>query len=225
MDYRPALYSSQYNKSKEWVLVSAQLIEIIFLAGIAFLIISKFISLLGTTNEDDSAKNRSFFGEPGSMKDVTDSVPTDSPKNKKNFKSIIKIAKKIKRQDQASSEELQAVFSIFPNFNPEKFLIGAKGAFSMIIEALASKDLSIIEELVDKRFIDQVKGLHDAYGKLSSKDVEASIKDSYSLGQSVYVKVGFKAKTIKLKQLKEEWVFTKNVGQSGPDWYLSNIDR
>jgi predicted lipid-binding transport protein (Tim44 family) len=207
--------------------VSAQLIEIIFLAGIAFFIISKFISLLGTTNEDDPAKNRSFFGEASSMKDVTDSTPSESPvrQKKQGLNSIIKIAKKIKRQEQASLEELRAVFSIFPNFNPEKFLIGSKSAFAMIIEALGEKDLETIEELVDKRFLDQVKNMHNVYGRLTSKEVDASIKDSYSLGQAVYVKVLFKGKTSKVKSLKEEWVFTKNVGQSGPDWYLSNIDR
>lgn len=209
--------------------MSAQIIEIILLAGIAFFIISKFISLLGTTNEDDPAKNRSFFGEPASLKDVTDSVPADLEKRKRKdgLKSIIKIAQKIKKQDQQNSEELQAVFGIFPNFNPEKFLIGAKGAFVMIIDALANKDLETIEALVDKRFIDQVKNMHDVYGKFAKGEVDASIKDSYSLGQSVYVKVLFKGKNItsKVKSMKEEWVFTKNVGQSGPDWYLSNIDR
>lgn len=209
--------------------MSAQIIEIIFLAAIAFIIISKFISLLGTTNEDDPAKNRSFFGEASGMKDVTDSgISEESVKKKKaGIKSIIKIAQKIKKQDQASSEELKAVFAIFPRFNPEKFLSGAKGAFSMIIEALNAKDLEAIEELVDKRFIDQIKNMSNVYGKPSKNEIEASITDSYSLGQSVYVKVLFKGKDItsKVKSLKEEWVFTKNVGQSGPDWYLSNIDR
>lgn len=194
--------------------MSAQIIEILFFAGIAFLIINKFISILGTTDEDDPAKKMgSIFGEPGGMKDVTNSATNSK---------IVKVVKKAKKQNYP--EHLEGIYNIFPDFNVEKFLKGAKGAFSMIVEALDKKDLGAIEDLVDKRYIDQIKELDKVYGAKSGK-LEASIVDSYSLGNSVYVKVLFKGATSKIKALKEEWVFTKNIQQMGPDWHLSNIDR
>ena len=204
--------------------MSAQLIEILFLAGIAFLIISKFISILGTTDEDDPARKAgSFFGEPKGMKDVTNTVSAGADDTK--VRSLLKIAKKLKKLDKEELEHLKAIFTIFPDFNMDKFLKGAKAAFGMVVSALHEKDLATIEELVDKRFIEQVKDMSAIYGKTPSKAMEASIVDSYSLGNSVYVKVLFKGSTSKVKSLKEEWVFTKNIQQSGPDWFLSNIER
>lgn len=203
--------------------MSAQFIEIIFLGAVAFLIISKFISLLGTTDEDDPARKGpggSFFGEPKGMKDVTATAEEEEKKSK----GIITLTKKIKRVGKVP-EHMEAIYEASPNFNPEKFLKGAKGAFSMIVEALHGKDVKTLEDLVDKRYFDQIKELGDTYGKSVGKNLEASIIDSYSLGNSIYLKVKFKGSTSKVKSLKEEWVFTKNIQQSGPDWYLCNIER
>ena len=218
-------YSSIFGHSRRRILVSVQLLEIIFLGAIAFLIISKFISILGTTDEDDPAKKSSggsFFGEPGGMKDVTNSVPRSEEESRQKV-AILK--RHIKKAAKSVPEDMQAVFEAFPNFDAEKFLGGAKGAFSMIIVALHEKDLQTIADLVDKRYLDQVKELSATYGKIPGKKIEASIVDTYSLGNSVYVKVRFKGSTSKVKSLKEEWVFTKNIQQSGPDWFLCNIER
>lgn len=222
LNYRTYYRAAQTNKSRERDL-STHLIELILLAGIAFLIINKFISILGTSDEDDpTRKSGSFFGEPSGLKDVTRSVPQEEAGAKAN--NIINIAKRIKKTSAKVPEHMEALYNAFPNFEPEKFLKGAKGALSMVITALNQKDLDIIEDLVDKRYIEQIKELSDTYGA-SAKKIEASIIDSYSLGNSIYAKVLFKGATSKIKSLKEEWVFTKNLQQSGPDWYLSNIER
>lgn len=206
--------------------MSVQLLEIIFLGAVAFLIISKFISLLGTTDEDDPAKKSSggsFFGEPGGMKDVTNSVTQE--RQDRDKAAVINLKKHLKKSAKPVAEHMKAIYEAFPNFNVEKFLTGAKGAFSMIIVALHEKDLETIEELVDKRYVDQVKEMSDIYGKVPNKKMEASVVDTYSLGNSIFVKVRFKGSTSKMKSLKEEWVFTKNIQQTGPDWYLCNIER
>jgi len=203
--------------------VSAQMIEIIFLGFIAFLIISKFLSILGTTDDDDPARKSSgsIFGEPV-MKDVTRSVPEE---NQSKAGAIINLTKRLKKDAMKGKEHMESIYRHFPNFDSEKFLKGAKGAFDMIISALNEKDLEVIEGLVDKRYIDQIKELGSVYGKSFSKDIESSIIDSYSLGNSIYIKVKFIGSTSKIKALKEEWVFTKNIQQSGPDWFLCNIER
>ena len=54
--------------------MSVQLLELLFFAGIAFLIINKLISTLGTTSDDDPAKRNSYFGENASLKDVTNTT-------------------------------------------------------------------------------------------------------------------------------------------------------
>jgi predicted lipid-binding transport protein (Tim44 family) len=200
--------------------VAAQLLEILFFAGIAFLIISKFISILGTTDDDDPARKMgSFFGEPKGLKDVT-----NNHNNEGQAAQLLKSLKNVKKLGELDDENLKAIFEVLPDFDSRKFLNGAKGAFGMIIEALDKKDSDTINELVDKRFIDQIKTMKDVYGK-SASNLEAKIVDSYSFGNSIYVKVLFDGKTDKIKKLQEEWVFTKNIQQTGPDWYLSNIER
>lgn len=205
--------------------MSAQLIEIIFLGAVAFIIISKFLSLLGTTDEDDPARKSpgsSYFGAPKGMKDVTGSADANE---ESKAKAILKITKRLKKEAGSALEHMKAIYEAYPNFDAEKFLTGAKGAFSMIIKALDEKDLETIEDLVDRRYVDQIKEFGDNYGKNPGKKLDASIIDSYSLGNSIYIKVKFTGSTSKIKSLKEEWVFTKNIQQSGPDWFLCNIER
>lgn len=204
--------------------MSAQLIEILFLAGVAFFIISKFISILGTTDEDDPARKfGSHFGEPASLKDVTGTVPEQDDRVTK----ILSLGKKMRKLEAEADDHLKAVYEKFPHFDGDKFLGGAKAAFPMIITALHAKDTKTLGELVDKRFLSQLHGSSAMYGKMKSEKIKASLVDSYSFGNSVYVKVLFEGSNItdKIKNLNEEWVFTKNVAQSGPDWHLSNIDR
>jgi predicted lipid-binding transport protein (Tim44 family) len=204
--------------------VSAQFIEILFLAGIAFLIISKFISMLGTTDDDDPARNLgSNFGEPTSMKNVTGTVP---PEADERVLKILRLGKKLKGLDEETSQSLAAVLDKFPNFEPELFLKNAKSAFFMVLTALEEQDLDTLEELVDKRFLDQIKKMDSKYGKMRSDKLKAKCADSYSFGNSIYVKVLFEGNNItdNIKSLKEEWVFTKNITQNGPEWYLSNIE-
>ncbi len=202
--------------------MSGQLIEILFLAGIAFLIISKFISMLGTTDEDDPARSLgSNFGEPTSLKNVTGTAQEDE-----RVVKILKLGKKIKKLDGEDNKIFDAVLDKVPNFDPEKFINGAKSAFNMIITALHEKDLDTLEDLVDKRFLSQLQTMEKLYGNIGSGKVKADCVDSYSFGNSIYVKVLFEGTNVteKKKNLKEEWVFTKNITQTGPDWYLSNIE-
>ena len=46
-------------------------------------------------------------------------------------------------------------------------------------------------------------------------------------GNNIFVKVLFAGKNItdKIKELHEEWTFTKSTLSSSPDWHLTNIDR
>lgn len=205
--------------------MSAQLVEILFLGGVAFFIISKFISMLGTTDDEDPARNLgSNFGEPTGLKNVTGTAPEADERVVK----ILRLGKKIKQLDAEGNEPLLAVLDKFPNFDPEKFLSSAKSAFNMIITALHEKDSDTLEELVDKRFVSQIRNMTAQYGAIARLDqIKASCIDSYNFGNSVYVRVLFEGSNVtdKMKSLKEEWVFTKNITQRGPDWYLSNIDR
>lgn len=206
--------------------MSGQLIELIIFAGIAFFVINKLISTLGTTSKDAS-----FFGESGSIKDVTHTgrAATISRPNfaKKKSKISLKglVATGCVKDVEASMPE---VLSKLPAFKPENFLKGSKAAFQMILSAAKKGDQAELETLVDKRYMDRFTEMSEAYGDLTEKpDFTAHISEMYLFGNNVFVKVLFAGKNItnKVKDLKEEWTFAKNALVAGPEWYLTNIDK
>jgi len=200
--------------------MSAQMVEILILAVIAFLIISKLLSVLGTTDEDDPAKKKtgSFFGEPKGMKDVTGTIEPIDPKTAR--RKIIPLRENVVfSHDIKTNDIISQIVEKMPDFNHEKFLKGAKGACTMILDALSKNDEKALAELVDKRFLEELSKKADHYNKASTSDINATYEDAYSFGNSIYIKI-----LISGKSFKEFWVFTRNLAQSGPDWHLSNIE-
>ena len=199
--------------------MSAQMVEILILAVIAFFIISKLLSVLGTTDEDDPMKKKagSFFGEPKGLKDVTGTVV--EPVSTAGSKVIPLRANVVFSDDTKVNDIIRQIVEKMPDFNHEKFLKGSKGAFKMVLEALMKHDEKTLTTLVDKRFLTELEGKVEHYKKASISDVTAAFEDAYSFGNSIYIKVMMSG-----KKFKEFWVFTRNLNQAGPDWHLSNIE-
>ncbi len=211
--------------------MSPQLLELLFLAGIAFILINKLISMLGTTNPNDATSGKSFFGEKNQIKDVTPLYSNDE-NNKIKPKNLAN-AEKIRAQEflvtEKQEELINAIADIaqkLPNFKVANFIRNSKSAFQMILEALASNN-SDLSELVDKRYIDKIKEL--AYGSFIGNvdNLEAKISEAYSFGNSLFIKVLFSGQNItqNCQYLQEEWTFSKNMLQNSPIWYLNNIDK
>lgn len=214
--------------------MSGQLIELIIFAAIAFFVINKLIAILGTTSEDNPSNNNSFFGESSSLKDVTNTnagkksakiIKTKFSQEKTTpLKGII-----VTENEKDIQEGLMNLLSKLPSFNPVKFLSNAKAAFHMIIEAGDAQDEEELQSLVDKRYLESFKSSVTLYGKITSdkKDLDAHISEIYLFGNNLFIKVLFTGKAIssKLKNLHEEWTFTKSALSSTPEWHLTNIDR
>lgn len=206
--------------------MSAQIIELIFLAFVALLVIGKLISILGS----DEGGGRSYFGESGSIKDVTASakkisLPFIKQKKENPLASVIAPGVDI----SSIENSLDQILSKNPSFiDPYKFVSNAKKAFALIIESYGSEKEEDLKALLDPRFLEPFKEKAHIYGKISDPSkLEAKISDIYTFGNVVFVKISFKGKNLSpsLKNLKEEWVFTRNITNEGRDWYLSNIDR
>lgn len=213
--------------------MSGQLIELIIFAAIAFFVINKLLSTLGRTSEDDPAKNKSFFGESGKMKDVTGTASTRAStilrpgfvkKKKINMKGLI-----VLENEAEINAGMIDVMNKVPTFNAANFLKGAKNAFRMIIEAGANSNEDELEELVDKRYIENFKSMASSYGKYAEKKstLSAQISEIYMFGNNIFIKILFAGKNVtnKIKELHEEWTFTKSALSTGPEWQLTNIDR
>lgn len=195
--------------------MSIQLIELLFFAAIAFFLFNKLISILGNTNENDGqAQDRSFFGEVGGLKDVTEKPVNLTLVKKDDFAEIIS-AENLK----AVLQNLEVVSQRIANFNIEKFVAGSKAAFAMLIKAAVSNDVDTINGLVDKRFTQQFQDSASRYKDAAPEDIDAKILELYMFGNNAFIKLLFSNGSF-----KEEWTFTKNTNDRSLNWFVSNID-
>jgi len=213
--------------------MSGQVLELIIFAGIAFFIINKLISSLGKTSDDDPAK-KSFFGENmgGNLKDVTYTGASGAKVLTPKFLRAKKLDLKglvLAENKDAVEESLKELLEKNPSFNIERFLSAAKSAFSMIIEAALQNKTEELAELIDKRYIDNFEAMAPSYGELGDNldKLSSQISEIYMFGNNAFIKVLFSGKNItkKIKELHEEWTFSRSVLSSDPAWHLTNVDR
>jgi len=206
--------------------MSPQIIELLLFAAIAFFIINKLISILGTTDDANPGAKKSRFGEPTNLKDVTSKGKdwTLGPliAEKQEAKPEIDKSLLADPSDKTIIESLEQVVERVEKFTPEVFAKNAAKAWQMIIKALPEKDESMINLLVDKRYIDILKEKSDFYKKVETKNLpDIKISDVTFFGNSIMLKVLFTVPKLPV----EEWTFTRNMNQTGPNWFLSNIDQ
>lgn len=202
-----------------------QIIEILIFAGVAFFIINKLISLLGTFDEESAKFQNSKFGEPSGAKDVTSSG-TDW-KNPINIGGFVKAYKSdysvlIDPQDKTLQDSLDEMPSKIENFDQEKFIQNAQKAIDMIIGSLKDDDNIMLKELVDRRFVNNLKNNKEYYQSVdTSKISDLKISDITFFGNSIIIKLIVNID----RNESEEWAFSRNVNQDSPNWYLSNIEK
>lgn len=218
--------------------MSAQMIELLIFAGIAFFVINRLIATLGSTSEDDPANkpNSSFFGESG-IKDVTYSAKNaTSDILKKKLLNTVKTSGKLADIQELIIAEnssdiiagLESISAKLPSFEARKFLRSAKMAFEMIIVASNNDATEELEKLVDKRYLQQFKILSADYGQfINSSQLDAKISEAYNFANNIFIKILFTGKSItsKMDCLKEEWTFSRNLISKNVDWLLTNINR
>lgn len=222
-----------------------QLLELLIFGGIAFFIISKLISVLGSTSEDDPARRRkSFFGE-NNLKDVTPSASDDSstvlkPRfsgskfpgvgNRTKFKTVLRssLSELVTPENHESvAEGLEELLEKMPSFDLTRFVENARMAFKLIIDAVIQGNDPQLEELVDKRYLDNFKKravpdyayLAGDIGKLS-----AQVSEIYVFGNNIFVKILFSDDRSNKQGIREEWTFSKSTLNDSPIWYLTNVD-
>lgn len=201
--------------------MSAQVVELLFFAIIAFLIINKLISILGGTSEG-GLFGKSFFGEPAGLKDVTNTAKKEQSKLRYDLKDCI-----IFDNYELIVTNLRKIEERIPNFKIERFIAQSKIAFGLIIEASVEKNLEDIKKLVDERFIEQLNSISTNYSKIDNiANLSAKVFDIYTFGNTVFIKVLFTGKNIlsNITNLNEIWTFSKSFMNRNPGWYLVNIE-
>ncbi len=212
--------------------MSAQVIELLVFAGVAFFIINKLIGTLGSTSEDDPAKRRSsFFGETD-IRNVTytTKTPTDNIFKKKSpsFNSLELDGLIVKENSVAITTGIEAISAKLPLFQAKKFLHSAKEAFQIIIDTSSEDDIKNLSTLVDKRYIHEFHASSKTYGKFIHGSVlEAQISEAYTFANNIFIKVLFTGTKItsKIENMREEWTFSRSLISKNMNWFLTNVDR
>ena len=148
--------------------------------------------------------------------------------------------------DEHSATGLDAIIKADPSFSPAQFIDGAKGAYSMILEAFASGDKSLLKDLltpkvykiyaeaIDTREKDNLTQVTDLARLKKASIKEASRKAKIGKISVVYdaeltsALMDAEGKVVQgdpdlLSSVSEVWTFTRNLTDKNPNWRLSDV--
>lgn len=148
--------------------------------------------------------------------------------------------------DEHSATGLDAIIKADPSFSPAQFIDGAKGAYSMILEAFASGDKSMLKELLTPKVYKIYAEAIDARVKDNLTQVtdlarlkKASIKEASRKAKTGKISVVYDAELTSalldsegkvvqgdpdlLSSVSEVWTFTRNLTDKNPNWRLSDV--
>ena len=201
-------------------------LDIIILGLLALFLGFRLKNLLG---------DRSGYGE-----DVNKLETYNEKKPDNN--NVINLNKK-----KISGEGLEVLKKSDPNFSEEEFLIGAKQAFKIIIEAFVDSDVEKLKPLIDyellksftkliserearqeKQFVDIISiikldivniSLNDNVASISIKIESEQIK--YTIDKNDKIIDGNKEVS---EIIKDKWVLERDISSNDPNWKLVETD-
>ena len=201
-------------------------LDIIILGLLALFLGFRLKNLLG---------DRSGYGE-----DVNNLETYNEKKPDNN--NVINLNKK-----KISGEGLEVLKKGDPNFSEEEFIIGAKQAFKIIIEAFVDSDVEKLKPLIDydllksftksiserearqeKQFVDIISiikldivniSLNDNVASISIKIESEQIK--YTIDKNDKIIDGNKDVS---EIIKDKWVLERDISSNDPNWKLVETD-
>ena len=201
-------------------------LDIIILGLLALFLGFRLKNLLG---------DRSGYGE-----DVNNLETYNEKKPDNN--NVINLNKK-----KISGEGLEVLKKGDPNFSEEEFIIGAKQAFKIIIEAFVDSDVEKLKPLIDyellksftksiserearqeKQFVDIISiikldivniSLNDNVASISIKIESEQIK--YTIDKNDKIIDGNKDVS---ETIKDKWVLERDISSNDPNWKLVETD-
>ncbi len=209
--------------------------DIVLFAIFAVFIISKLINVLGKTEFDEEEMNR-----PQKMDQAkTIEVPYEEIKEE-DYKGIEA------RHGKDVAEKIKMIRKEDPYFTEENFLVGAKKAFEMIVNAFAKGDKNTLKPLLSEgvyksfeREIDDRKNrqeiddltlvsIHAPNIKNISVDRKYAQIELEIISEQINLVKDKSGKVIEgdpshVSKIKEIWTFGRNLNSQNPNWELTNI--
>ena len=201
-------------------------LDIIILGLLALFLGFRLKNLLG---------DRSGYGEDVNKLETYNETKPDN-------NNVINLNKK-----KISGEGLETLKKGDPNFSEEEFIIGAKQAFKIIIEAFVDSDVEKLKPLIDyellksftksiserearqeKQFVDIISiikldiiniSLNDNVASISIKIESEQIK--YTIDKNDKIIDGNKDVS---EIIKDKWVLERDISSNDPNWKLVETD-
>lgn len=133
----------------------------------------------------------------------------------------------------AAGDSLSDIARADPNFDPDHFVTGARGAYELIVSAYAKGDKEALRSLLTPRVFETYSTAIDARDAKGEKGPElvrlraAEIADAALEGDIARVSVKFEAELAEgphhLRDTKERWTFERSVRSSDPNWRLARV--
>jgi len=214
-----------------------QFIDIIFFAMIAAFLVLRLRSVLGKRTGNEKPR-RSPFDAHGHDRQSADDTVVDLPSRR--------------RGEDPSSEDADAlpgrpgvaqVQAADPDFDPEAFLGGARGAFEMIVAAFARGDKDALRPLLSDEVYEgfaQAINDRDAAGETMETEllgIKSTTLDDARVEDGVaYVTVAFVSDQVNvvrardgsvadgdpdhIAKVNDIWTFARDTGSRDPNWTL-----
>ncbi|MBL8549877.1 MAG: Tim44 domain-containing protein [Hyphomonadaceae bacterium] len=201
--------------------MNTQLIELLVLAIVAGVVLAKLYSVLGRRTgaerptppappQTSSAQGGDLARDMGSARAPV-APPVGGP----------------------ASGGLGKIMRADPSFDPSAFVVGARGAYEMIVGAFASGDRETLKPLLtDRVFAAYAKAIDErnARGEKGAELVRlktAEIADADLAGETAQVAVKFEAELAEgatgLRDTAEKWTFERDVRSADPNWKLARV--
>lgn len=197
--------------------MSRETIEILVLAAIAVFVIARLYSVLGRRvgSERPETRPAPAPAEPSSQGAPAAPTPAPAPVT------------------GPASGGVSDILRADPGFDPGHFLMGARKAYEMIVQAFASGDRDALRGLLTARVFesyDQAIKDREASGGAGPELVRlraAELTDAELDGDIARVDVRFEAELAEglhgLRDTKERWTFERDVSSRDPNWRLAGV--
>jgi len=206
--------------------------EVVLYAAIAAIVCVAFYAVLGKSvgrGPEDEFKPDEIFGASSTTRPRRDTM------------ALV--------DDEETEDELglRAIVKAEPDFNPARFIDGAKTAYSMILEAFASGDRDTLRDLLTE----DVYAVYDA--AIAEREAQSltqvtdlgrlrtsQIKNAHIEDGTAFIRVLYEAEIASalrdadgelvegdpdlLASISEYWTFERKVGSNDPAWRLSEVE-
>jgi predicted lipid-binding transport protein (Tim44 family) len=220
--------------------------DIIFFALVAGFLILRLRSVLGRRTGNESQERWTPRLPPRSGPTVpspSDRPPSDRPPADKVTVLPTRPAPAAGMSATPLDATLAQIRQVDSNFEPGRFLDGAKSAFDMIVSAYAQGDTATLRPLLANDVFDNfaaaIKGRHDAKQTLETTLIgikSADILEARMDGRSAFVTVKFVSEQVNVTRnaggeivdgepnhvatITDVWTFARNTRSSDPNWAL-----